>query len=737
MENTRHRKLLPKNFSKLYSRLLLSYTVVLLIPLVVLIYFYSSRFMKRFYTEIYNTVDSELIQFGTQMDNEWNSMQSITDHLTMTGVTSQAANAAGPLELKPVITALSNYRSANPFLTDIVLVMKDQPYVTTCFTTAEREYYFNQLVTPANTGTSKNVLTDLIDSTRPCCLPSQPLTNRSLNTTTENTLIFSFPVFSDYQKLVGTVMFFVSEHSVQNFKSPRLISYQSQLYIMDQTNSVIMSLGPSPEAIHENKGQYIVRSWHSPENNWSYLAYLPNRQDTFAQVSSITWEFIFSIIIALLLACLVIYTLSRLNYAPIRNLLKKSRQLLPSSSYGPDELDSISYALDYLADQNNELSSKLSGSLNAVRNERLFRLLSGRYDSRQDFNLDCSELDLYLPKGSYCAAIMLLHHTDPNIDRIAKDIQKHSSIPYIYYCIHSLHPEQIIFLVTLTDSQQSPNLCFEDLRMFLAKKYQIASTIGIGTATEQTDCIMQSYMEAASALDYRFVKGNGTVIQFQEITDFSQSSAVYPLEEFTVLKNALFTQNRPAIHTSIQNIILFMEQNPLPLYLARSICFDLVCLVKKQYNTEAFNTSVLELSNMETAQEITDMLKSWSQKLQELPSEKKRSSIAEILAYLDQYVLSPDFSVYEASEHFHMTLPAFSKYFKESTGKNVMDYTIQSRIQKARELLTHTNLPLKDISEQVGYYNVSSFTRRFKLNQGCTPGEYRKSAARSQNSSLS
>ena len=171
MENTRHRKLLPKNFSKLYSRLLLSYTVVLLIPLVVLIYFYSSRFMKRFYTEIYNTVDSELIQFGTQMDNEWNSMQSITDHLTMTGVTSQAANAAGPLELKPVITALSNYRSANPFLTDIVLVMKDQPYVTTCFTTAEREYYFNQLVTPANTGTSKNVLTDLIDSTRPCCLP--------------------------------------------------------------------------------------------------------------------------------------------------------------------------------------------------------------------------------------------------------------------------------------------------------------------------------------------------------------------------------------------------------------------------------------------------------------------------------------------------------------------------------------------------------------------------------------
>ena len=75
-----------------------------------------------------------------------------------------------------------------------------------------------------------------------------------------------------------------------------------------------------------------------------------------------------------------------------------------------------------------------------------------------------------------------------------------------------------------------------------------------------------------------------------------------------------------------------------------------------------------------------------------------------------------------------MTLPAFSKYFKDAMEQNVMDYTIQMRMQRARQLLTETKLPLKDIAEQVGYYNVSSFTRRFRLNQGITPGEYRKLA---------
>ena len=44
------------------------------------------------------------------------------------------------------------------------------------------------------------------------------------------------------------------------------------------------------------------------------------------------------------------------------------------------------------------------------------------------------------------------------------------------------------------------------------------------------------------------------------------------------------------------------------------------------------------------------------------------------------------------------------------------------------------DLPLKEVSEQVGYYNVSSFTRRFKLNQGVTPGEYRKSASAAKKS---
>ncbi len=266
----------------------------------------------------------------------------------------------------------------------------------------------------------------------------------------------------------------------------------------------------------------------------------------------------------------------------------------------------------------------------------------------------------------------------------------------------------------------------------MQKKYNYTTTIGIGCITESTEHIAQSYMEASSALDYRFVKGNGTVIRFQEAGSF-QTPVLYPHQDFEALKNSLSVHNEQGIHSSIQNIICFMEKNQMPLYLARNICFDLIHMVNEHCQAQKDSSSIspIRLSGMETAQEIIQMLRQWSEQLHDLTARSsKKAAIDDVISYLNANCQRCDFSAYEAAQQFNMTLPAFSKFFKDSTGQDVMDYTIYLRIQKAKELLSSTDLPLKDISEQVGYYNVSSFTRRFKLNQGITPSEYRKASSK-------
>lgn len=714
------------HFGEQYIRYLLSYTIILMIPLVILTFFYSSRFMKKFYQEIYETVDSELVQFGTQMESEWTYMEKIIGQLALNGTIRQAANAKNPLELEPVITSLSGYCAASTFMEDIALIMENQEFISTCSSTVQKDYYFSRVLQIP--GADETEFKNLLSSSAPSCLPSLDVINRSYDSYSKSMVLFSFPLFSDYQKREGTILFFVPDSAIQGLLNHKLESYQAQIYIFDQNNTLITTYGASPDAISADKEKYIIRSYESPENHWTYYAYLPNRQDTFAQVSSIMREFLTAIIITLFLSSFAIYVLQKVNYAPVKKLMNAARQVSPEES-SSDELTTISNALDYLSSRNTTLSSRLSGSLSAIKNERLFRLLNGNYASRQDFNLDCSELDMYLPNGFFAIGIIMFHIPIDDMDLLAQEIKKQFAVPYVYYYLHTFHQNQVVLLVNVPEKASPLGRYFGDTQKYLMKTHGISATIGIGTATHETEGIAKSYMEASSALDYRFIKGNGTIIQFQEVLGSSQAAVVYPHEEFGSLRNALLSHNQQSIQSSVQNIITFMKETSMPLYLARSICFDLIHLVNQYYHGQdpSANNSPMELSGMETAQEIIMTLQTWSESLNSSASSSaRRTAIEEVLAYLSDNCLDCNFSAYEAAEHFDMNLPAFSKFFKDATGQNIMDYTIHARIEKAKELLASTNLPLKDISEQVGYYNVSSFTRRFKLNQGITPGEYRK-----------
>lgn len=64
---------------------------------------------------------------------------------------------------------------------------------------------------------------------------------------------------------------------------------------------------------------------------------------------------------------------------------------------------------------------------------------------------------------------------------------------------------------------------------------------------------------------------------------------------------------------------------------------------------------------------------------------------------------------------------------QESHNLNYKEYLKQMRMNKAKELLASTNLPVKVIAEQVGYVYANSFSRTFKLANGMTPQEFRKS----------
>jgi len=67
----------------------------------------------------------------------------------------------------------------------------------------------------------------------------------------------------------------------------------------------------------------------------------------------------------------------------------------------------------------------------------------------------------------------------------------------------------------------------------------------------------------------------------------------------------------------------------------------------------------------------------------------------------------------------------FMKLFKELTGKSFSQYVIDYRLEIAAGQLIETSDKIIDVAENVGFHNISYFTRAFRSKYGETPSAYR------------
>ena len=68
----------------------------------------------------------------------------------------------------------------------------------------------------------------------------------------------------------------------------------------------------------------------------------------------------------------------------------------------------------------------------------------------------------------------------------------------------------------------------------------------------------------------------------------------------------------------------------------------------------------------------------------------------------------------------------FQRRFRQATGTTPHRYLWRQRIELGRELLRESNLPLREIAARCGSATPAHFTTRFRLDNGMTPGAYRR-----------
>lgn len=107
-----------------------------------------------------------------------------------------------------------------------------------------------------------------------------------------------------------------------------------------------------------------------------------------------------------------------------------------------------------------------------------------------------------------------------------------------------------------------------------------------------------------------------------------------------------------------------------------------------------------------------------------LSKHRRLDKIEAVLSYVEEHYCD-SISISSLSSHFDLTPNYLSTLLKHRLGMKFTDYLTALRIAHAKELLLTTKLSVKDITEQVGYYSQSHFTKLFVEKEGCTPAEFR------------
>lgn len=130
--------------------------------------------------------------------------------------------------------------------------------------------------------------------------------------------------------------------------------------------------------------------------------------------------------------------------------------------------------------------------------------------------------------------------------------------------------------------------------------------------------------------------------------------------------------------------------------------------------------------------DVTDYFLRIAERLAKLAKERKAQQADELIQSIHGFVhhrLHEELSLTRLGEYVHLNPSYLSRLYKQLTGKGLLEYITERRIEKAKRLLRYSALKIHEIVSEVGLESGPYFTRLFKKATGLTPQEYRDGRA--------
>lgn len=562
-----------------------------------------------------------------------------------------------------------------------------------------------------------------------------------------------------------------TERLIELFNQAQL-GEERKLLVIDDKGTIVMSQDSRELGSKLTPSSELYRFWQNPEsftseftlngvgynlsaqksgmNNWTYIAMTPTKELSRKSdnIKYVTWSLVG--LLTLLWVLLSLIGSSRL-YNPIQRLLHKfAGDDKPGQGY-KDGLEALDSIYQHMAKTNERLRSELSERMPFWKEAFVQQLLRGEM-SEADIRgkmeqhgmplsgayfyvclIDVDEYGRFKQQYLENDRSLLLYALRKMIEEIAEES---------FSCMTaSPIPGQVAVIVGVDKvnetSDQALEALADEFRSKVRQFFQFTVTVAVSKAQRGYGGIGEACQEASDLIGYRLLMGNDVNISQHAIEPSirqSSSSLLHGQKKIvTALAKGDLAEASAQLEQMIQIVPQYVHNSETVLGLFAYLLGELDYLLQEwgQEPREWFEKDPYkQLYGMESLNEVKEWLKQtvFPQvvlALQDANLPKRKKQVQQALFYIHEH-FETDLSLQQVADTIQVSPSQLSRMFKEETGFAFGDYVIDFRMDKAKEWLAHTEMPIKDIADRLRYTTVQNFTRIFKQVTDMPPGQYRK-----------
>ena len=576
---------------------------------------------------------------------------------------------------------------------------------------------------------------------------------------TSNVVALYYPVPHLSASPTGVMVYFVSQSLFLGKFAESFGDFDGYTYLFDEYYEIVASsekgmtrknIEGMEEELKKTKGSGIIEHQVdgadftiikivSEQNGWTYVVAMPPSQ--YMADIKLMWNIVVTIVVVTFFIGIVMtYLMSIKRYSPLKLIVSGLTSKDPKiGTKGNNEYDVIQTALDTAYERNALLSDQMDNQRPLIKDQCLLRIIGDSDYDEEGLDYLMKSSNLELEAREYFVAVLSIKgeasFVTKQIELVSGLVEELSFPGGRGYGVELVRDPRIAVVFCLFHAENGSELQREVSEMIndiIMKAYQFKVDIGIGRIYENISLLNNSFHEASAALDNRLADEDSRLYFYSRIDEHNQIHW-HSIKEQSLFLQSLKSGDQKSAMASFDDMLHSIANHDNSPFVMKCICFDVINNIIRyinQKNLEGFSAQVIEILEFKSLSDFASAMKkfidAFCDAIGDLEESRRNELKQNVIRHLNTHYNSSDLSLESVAGAFNLTTTYLSRFFKDETGVNYLEYVTQLRMNEAKEQLTNTSKSIKAIMSSVGYMDTASFVRKFKSIEGITPGQYRQ-----------